>query len=138
MLKIILGSLLLICGFVSCTEPSKEKMLIGKWKYSGMEGHDGTPVDLKDSMTNVAHKNNEGVILVFNQDKTFESGKEKNHAFESFGKETWKLSTDQNFILTTGKDGQEHKMQIIKLTRNKLAFIFNPTSEEYLIFVKTE
>jgi hypothetical protein len=138
MLKIIFISVLLLCGFSSCTETSREKLLIGKWKYSGMERHDGTAVDLKDSTANLVQKKNEGVILVFNQDKTFESGKEKNNGFESFGKETWRLSDDQNFILTKGNDGQEHKFQIIKLTRNKFVFIFNVTSEEYLVFTKTQ
>src|SRR5206468_12878812 len=130
MLKIILGSLLLICGFVSCSEQSKEKMLIGRWKYSGMEGHDGTAVDLKDSITNLVHKNNEGIVLIFGQDKTFESGKENTNGFESFGKGTWRLSTDQNFILTTDKNGKENKLQIIKLTADKFAFVINPSSEE--------
>lgn len=138
MLKIILTSFLLICGFVSCTETSREKMLIGKWKYSGMERHDGTAVDLKDSTANRVNKNNEGIILVFNEDKTCRSGKETNNGFESFGNDTWQLSTDENFILMAGKNGREDKFQIIKLTGNKLVFTFNPTSEEYLVFVKTK
>ncbi len=103
-----------------------------------MEGRDGKAVNLKDSMTNVTDKSNEGVILIFSQDKTFESGKEKNGSYQSFGKETWKLSDDQNFILTTGNNGRENKMQIISLTPDKFAFILNPSSEEYLVFVKTD
>jgi|SRR6185369_8134639 len=138
MRKIILGSLLLICGFVACSEASKENMLIGKWKYSGMEGHDGTAVDLKDSISNQVHKKNEGIVLIFNKDKTFESGKEKNNGFESFGKQTWQLSDDQGFILTKDDNGKEGKMQIIKLTPDKFVFNLNPTSDEYLVFVKTK
>jgi len=138
MLKIILTSLLLICGFVSCTETTREEMLIGKWKYQGMERHDGTAVDLKDSTANRVHKNNEGIILVFNQDKTCQSGKEKNNGFESFGNDTWQLSNDQNFILMAGKNGREDRFQIIKLTDNRFVFTFNPSSEEYLVFVKTK
>ena len=138
MLKIIIISLSLVCGLVSCTDMTREEILVGKWKYSGMERHDGSAVDLNDSTANRVNKNNEGITLVFNKDKTYESGKEKNNGFESFGKDTWQLSSDENFILTGGKNGREERFQIIKLSRDKLVFTFNPTSEEYLVFVKTK
>ena len=132
--KILVALLVTIICF-SCSEPSKEKMLVGKWEFSKTERM--VPEDtIFSPESDLEHLNemNKGLIFIFNEDKTFES-KTLN---QETTKSRFRISNDGNFIVIEGNDNQDTKWQIIALTKAKLTLNANPTSSEYLVFEKKE
>lgn len=118
-----LSVFILVSSFIlhSCSSGSKQKLLVGKWKYVNQYSADGINL-LNESSAREINETNSKIILEFKEDSTFQSIRSDSGKKEILATGFYRISEDQNSIQLTGQNNQQSKLQILMLTPDSLKY----------------